>query len=81
MLNNPQINPKIAQIVRMFASASDQMAFLKQNFGNNPQFNTLVNLLEGKTPEQKEQVMRNYLTEQGINPDLIINTARQFGLK
>lgn len=81
MLNNPQINPKIAQMVRMFASASDPMAFLKQNFGNNPQFNTLVNLLEGKTPEQKEQVMRNYLTEQGINPDLIINTARQFGLK
>ena len=81
MLNNPQINPKIEQMVRMFSSASDPMAFLKQNFGNNPQFNTLVNLLEGKTPEQKEQVMRNYLTEQGINPDLIINTARQFGLK
>lgn len=80
-MNNPQINPKMAELIQMFSMAKDPLSFMKQKFGNNPKFNTLIGLLEGKSPQQKEQIMRNYLNEQGINPDLILNTARQLGLQ
>jgi len=68
-------------MLQLFSNASDPMAFMKQKFGSNPKFKALIDMLDGKNPQQKEQIMRNYLKEQGINPDGLINTIRQFGLK
>lgn len=66
-------------MLRLFSNAKNPMEFLRQQFGNNPRFQTLVNLLDGKNPQQKEQVMRNYLQEQGINPDGVLQTVQQLG--
>lgn len=78
-MQNSPINQNMLNMLRLFSNAKNPMQFLTQQFGNNPRFQTLVKLLDGKSPEQKEQVMRNYLQEQGINPDGVIQTVQQLG--
>lgn len=72
MLNNPM------QLMGMLQNAQNPMGMLQQLFGNNPQFKQVVQIAQGKTPQELEQYVRNLYQSQGQD----INTiASQFGLK
>ena len=72
MLNNP------LQLIGMLQNANNPMALLNQLMGNNPQFKQVMQIAQGKSPQELEQYVRNLA--QGQNIDLK-QLASQFGLK
>lgn len=72
MLNNP------LQLMGMLQNAQNPMGMLQQLFVNNPQFKQVMQIAQGKSPQELEQYVRNLYQSQGQD----INTiASQFGLK
>lgn len=71
MLNNP------LQLIGMLQNANNPMALMQQMFGNNPQFNQVMQIIQGKTPQQLEQYTRNLAKSQNIDLNQL---AGQFGL-
>ena len=72
MLNNPM------QIMSLLQNSNNPMALLNQILGNNPQFKQVMQIAQGKSPQELEQYVRNLA--QGQNIDLK-QLASQFGLK
>lgn len=72
MLNNP------LQLIGMLQNSNNPMAVLQQLLGNNPQFKQVMQIANGKSPQELEQYVRNLA--QGQNIDLK-QLASQFGLK
>lgn len=71
MLNNP------LQLIGMLRKAQNPMALIQQVLGSNPNFNQVMQLANGKSPQQLEQYVRNLYQSQGQNINQI---ASQFGL-
>lgn len=72
MLNNP------LQLIGMLQNANNPMALMQQVLGTNPQFKQVMQIAQGKSPQELEQYVRNLA--QGQNIDLK-QLAYQFGLK
>ena len=72
MLNNPM------QILSMLQNAQNPMGLMQQMFGNNPQFNQIMQIAQGKSPQELEQYVRNLAQSQNIDLNQLAN---QFGLK
>ena len=72
MLNNPR------QLIGMLQNSQNPMALLHQILGNNPQFRQVMQIAQGKSPQQLEQYVRNLYQSQGQDLNLVAN---QFGLK
>lgn len=72
MLNNP------LQMVSMLQNSSNPMGLIQQLFGANPQFNQVMGIVRGKSPQELEQYVRNLCKNQNID---INQLANQFGLK
>lgn len=72
MLNNP------LQLIGMLQNAQNPMALMQQILGTNPQFKQVMQIAQGKSPQELEQYVRNLYQSQGKD---INQTASQFGLK
>ena len=72
MLNNPM------QLIGMLQNSNNPMAVLQQLLGNNPQFKQVMQIANGKSPQELEQYVRNLYQSQGLD---INQKASQFGLK
>ena len=72
MLNNP------LQLMGMLQGASNPMVLMQQLFGSNPQFRQVMQIAQGKSPQELEQYVRNVCKNQNID---INQLANQFGLK
>lgn len=72
MMNNP------LQLIGMLQNANNPMALMQQILGSNPQFQQVMQIVNGKTPAQLEQYVRNLAKGQNIN---INQLANQFGLR
>ena len=72
MMNNP------IQLIGMLQNANNPMALMQQVLGNNPQFQQVMKIAQGKSPQQLEQYVRNLAHGQNVN---INQLANQFGLK
>lgn len=72
MLNNP------LQIMSMLNQSQNPMFLIQQLFGNHPKYNEVMQMMQGKSPQQIEQYVRNLYQSQGQD---INQTASQFGLK
>ena len=72
MLNNP------LQLIGMLQNAQNPMAMMQQLFGNNPQFKQVMQMAQGKSPQELEQYVRNLYQSQGQDINAM---ASQFGLK
>ena len=72
MLNNP------LQLIGMLQNSNNPMAVLQQLLGNNPQFKQVMQIANGKSPQELEQYVRNLYQSQGLD---INQKASQFGLK
>lgn len=66
------------QLVGMLQNANNPMALMQQVLGNNPQFQQVMKIAQGKSPQQLEQYVRNLAQGQNVN---INQLANQFGLK
>lgn len=72
MLNNP------LQLIGMLQNSQNPMGLMQQLLGSHPQFQQIMQIARGKSPQELEQYVRNLA--QGQNVDLK-QLASQFGLK
>ena len=72
MMNNP------LQMLGMIQNSGNPMAMITQMFGNNPRFNQVMQMIQGKNPRELEQYVRNVYQSNGQDINII---AQQFGLK
>ncbi len=71
MLNNPM------QLIGMLQNSQNPMMMIQQIFGSNPQYKQIMQVIQGKNPQQLEQYARNLAKNQGIDLNQL---AGQFGL-
>jgi hypothetical protein len=71
-MNNPM------QLMMMIRNSNNPMGMIQQMFGNNPQYSQIMSMIQGKSPQQIEQYVRNLYQSQGQDINQI---ASQFGLK
>lgn len=72
MLNNP------LQLIGLLQNSNNPMCVLQQLLGNNPQYRQIMQMIQGKSPKEIEQYVRNLYQSQGQD---INQVASQFGLK
>jgi hypothetical protein len=72
MLNNP------LQLIGLLQNSNNPMGVLQQLLGNNPQYRQVMQIAQGKSPQELEQYLRNLYQSQGQD---INQVASQFGLK
>jgi DNA-binding FadR family transcriptional regulator len=71
MLNNP------LQLIGLLQNSNNPMGVLQQLLGNNPQYRQIMQMIQGKSPQEIEQYVRNLYQSQGQD---INQVASQFGL-
>ena len=49
------------------------MGLMQQMLGNNPMFKRAVQMMEGRSPEEMEQVLRNVCQQKGLDYDQMKN--------
>ena len=71
MMNNPM------QLLQMLRGAQNPMQMMMSMFGSNPQFNQIMQLVQGKSPQELEQYVRNAYKSNGQDINAVL---KQFGL-
>ena len=71
MMNNPM------QLFQMLRGAQNPMAMMMSMFGSNPQFNQVMQIVQGKSPQELEQYVRNAYQSNGQDINQVL---KQFGL-
>jgi DNA-binding FadR family transcriptional regulator len=71
-MNNPM------QLMMMIRNSNNPMGMIQQLFGQHPQYSQIMSMIQGKTPQQMEQYVRNLYQSQGQDINQI---ASQLGLK
>ena len=72
MMNNPM------QLMMMIRNSNNPMSMIQQMFGNNPQYQQIMSMVQGKSPQEIEKYVRNLYQSQGRDINQI---ASQFGLR
>ncbi len=65
------------QLIGMLQNSQNPMMMIQQIFGSNPQYKQIMQVIQGKNPQQLEQYARNLAKNQGIDLNQL---AGQFGL-
>lgn len=58
-------------IFMQLMQSKNPMAMMMQMFGKNPAMQRAMQMMNGKTPEQMQQVVMNMSKEAGIDPNFI----------
>lgn len=69
------------QLMQMLQNSANPQAMLMQMMGNNPMFQRAQQMLQGKTPQQAEQICRNLARQRGMNDAQFGQFLQQFGMK
>lgn len=75
MFQNPM------QILNLLQNNANPMAVMNQMFGNNPIFQQVMQMTQGKNPMQIQQIIKNVAHERGMNEQQLNQFINQFGLK
>ena len=71
MMNNPM------QLFQMLRGAQNPMQMMMSMFSSNPQFNQIMQIVQGKSPQELEQYVRNAYQSNGQDINQVL---KQFGL-
>lgn len=81
--NNMMINP-MAQMFDMFRQMSgggqNPQAVMAQMFGNNPNYQRAMQMIQGKSPQELQQVAVNLAGQRGISREQMQQMMSQFGI-
>lgn len=75
MFQNPM------QILNLLQNNANPMAMMNQMFGNNPIFQQVMQMTQGKNPNQIQQIIKNVAHERGMDDQQLNQFISQFGLK
>ena len=76
-MNNPMMNNPMQQIMQLLQAGQNPNAILRIMAQNNPQVRQVMQLFNGKTPQQLQQMAMNMAAERGTSVEDI---ARQLGI-
>lgn len=68
----------ILKLISQIQNAQNPMGMIQQVFNNNPKFQYVMNAMQGKTPQEFEQLVRNTAKTQGVD---INDLAKKLGLQ
>lgn len=74
---NPLGNNPLMMLYQAMRMGQNPMAVMQQNAQRDPQIGRAMSMIQGKTPQQLEQMARNMAREKGID---IESAIRQMGL-
>lgn len=72
-MNNPMM-----QVMNLMRNGGNPMTLLNQMTGNNPMVSSLMQSMQGKSPEALRQMAMNIAKERGVD---LNQFAQQFGMK
>lgn len=72
------MNNQMMQIMSLMRNGGNPMALLNQMTGNNPMVSSLMQSMQGKSPEALRQMAMNIAKERGVD---LNQFAQQFGMK
>lgn len=75
MFQNPM------QILNLLQNNANPMAMMNQMFGSNPIYQQVMQMTQGKNPNQIQQIIKNVAHERGMNDQQLNQFINQFGLK
>ena len=70
-------NPMV-QVMNLMRDGGNPVTLLNQMTGNNPMVSSLMQSMQGKSPEALRQMAMNIAKERGVD---LIQFAQQFGMK
>lgn len=68
------------QFISMMKNASNPISFMQNTVGSTPQFQRVMKMVEGKSPEEMQQVARNICQQQGIDFSQMIGRMKSLGI-
>lgn len=68
------------QMIKMLQGVQNPMQMMQNMMGMNPQFQRAMQMAQGKSPAELQQVCRNMCCEIGVNFDEMTAKMRQMGL-
>lgn len=75
-------NPmQMMQMVGQLQQSNNPLALMQNMFGNNPVMQRAMQMGQGKSPEQLQQVVRNLAQQKGMNNEQLNQFLSNFGLK
>lgn len=75
MLQNPM------QLMNLIANNNSPMQLIQQMFGNNAIMGRAIQMGQGKSPEQIQQIIKNIAHEKGMTDEQLNQFISNFGLK
>lgn len=75
MFQNPM------QILNLLQNNANPMGLMNQMFGSNPIYQQVMQMTQGKNPNQIQQIIKNVAHERGMNDQQLNQFINQFGLK
>ena len=77
MLNPMQMMQAFGQL----KAAQNPLQMMQQMFNGDPTFSRAMQMAQGKSTQQVEQIVRNLCQERGINYEQLKQNFSQFGMK
>ena len=77
MMNNPMMGSPIALLLNAMQMGRNPTAMLNQMAASNPQIKQVLQMAQGKSPDQLRQMAINMARERGVSLD---DVARQLGI-
>lgn len=68
------------QLISMIKQNNNPINFMQNILGSNPQFKRVMQMVDGKTPEEMKQVAMNLCEQQGIDFSQAVNQMKSMGL-
>lgn len=68
------------QLISMIKQNNNPINFMQNILGSNPQFQRVMQMVDGKTPEEMKQVAMNLCEQQGIDFSQAVNHMKSMGL-
>lgn len=75
MFQNPM------QLLSLLQNNANPMGLMNQMFGSNPIYQQVMQMTQGKNPNQIQQIIKNVAHERGMNDQQLNQFISQFGLK
>lgn len=69
------------QLMQMVQSANNPMAMLQQVMGNNPMLQRAMQMGQGKSTDQLQEIVKNLAHQRGMSDEQLNQFVGQFGVK
>lgn len=78
--NNPMMNNPLMQMINMMRGSQNPMQILNQVAGQNQGMANVMQLANGKSPEQMSRIIKDTMAQKGISMSDLAQMAQSMGI-